>query len=45
MTEYQIALLKGDGIGPEIVESATAVLKKTGELSGFVVEVPHTQET
>ncbi|MBQ8075971.1 MAG: 3-isopropylmalate dehydrogenase [Oscillospiraceae bacterium] len=35
MTEYQIALLKGDGIGPEIVESATAVLKKTGELSGF----------
>ncbi len=26
--EFNIALLKGDGIGPEIVESAAAVLKK-----------------
>ena len=28
---YSIALLKGDGIGPEIVDSAVAVLKKIGE--------------
>lgn len=28
---YYIALLKGDGIGPEIVDSAVAVLKKIGE--------------
>ncbi|MDR1891388.1 MAG: 3-isopropylmalate dehydrogenase [Oscillospiraceae bacterium] len=29
-----IALLKGDGIGPEIVDSAVAVLKKIGEVFG-----------
>ena len=28
---YNIALLKGDGIGPEIVDSAIAVLQKIGE--------------
>lgn len=28
---YRIALLKGDGIGPEIVDSAVAVLKKVAE--------------
>lgn len=28
---YNIALLKGDGIGPEIVDSAVAVLKKIGD--------------
>ena len=32
--EYNITLLKGDGIGPEIVESAAAVLEKTGEKFG-----------
>ena len=31
---YNIALLKGDGIGPEIVESAVRVLKKIGEKFG-----------
>ncbi len=31
---YNIALLKGDGIGPEIVDSAVSVLKKIGELYG-----------
>ncbi len=31
---YNIALLKGDGIGPEIVDSAVAVLKKIGEKYG-----------
>jgi 3-isopropylmalate dehydrogenase len=28
---YNIALLRGDGIGPEIVDSAVEVLKKVGE--------------
>ena len=28
--EYRIALLKGDGIGPEITDSAVRVLEKTG---------------
>lgn len=32
--EYNIALLKGDGIGPEIVDSAVAVLKKVAEKTG-----------
>lgn len=31
---YSIALLKGDGIGPEIVESACRVLEKIGEKYG-----------
>lgn len=31
---YQIALLKGDGIGPEIVDSAVAVMEKIGEKYG-----------
>lgn len=31
---YNIALLKGDGIGPEIVDSAVAVLEKTGRKFG-----------
>ncbi|MBR1431227.1 3-isopropylmalate dehydrogenase [Ruminococcus sp.] len=32
--ELKIALLKGDGIGPEIVDSAVAVLEKTAEKFG-----------
>lgn len=32
--EFSIALLKGDGIGPEIVDSAVAVLEKTAEKFG-----------
>lgn len=31
---YNIALLRGDGIGPEIVDSACKVLQKVGELCG-----------
>ena len=29
--EYKIAVLKGDGIGPEIVDVTTKVLEKIGE--------------
>ena len=32
--EFQIALIKGDGIGPEIVDSAVRVLEKIGQKSG-----------
>lgn len=32
--DYKIALLKGDGIGPEIVDAAVAVLKKVGQKYG-----------
>jgi len=32
--EYQIALIRGDGIGPEIVDSAVRVLEKVGEKYG-----------
>lgn len=32
--KYNIALLKGDGIGPEIVDSAVSVLDKIGEKFG-----------
>ena len=32
--KYTIALIKGDGIGPEIVGSAVRVLQKAGEKFG-----------
>ena len=32
--QYKIGLLKGDGIGPEIVDSAVRVLEKVGEKFG-----------
>ncbi|WOC32005.1 MULTISPECIES: 3-isopropylmalate dehydrogenase [Caproicibacterium] len=35
MQTYRIAVLKGDGIGPEIVEQAVKVLKRAGEKFGF----------
>lgn len=38
MKEYRIAVLKGDGIGPEIVEQAQKVLDKAGEKFGFTVK-------
>ena len=38
MADYKITLLKGDGIGPEIVNQAVKVLDKTGEKFGFSIE-------
>ena len=38
MKTYKIALLKGDGIGPEIVNQAVKVLDKTAKKFGFAVE-------
>ena len=37
MKQYHIVLLKGDGIGPEIVTQAALVLQKAGEKFGFGV--------
>jgi 3-isopropylmalate dehydrogenase len=38
MNTYKITLLRGDGIGPEIVAEAIKVLDKAGEKFGFGVE-------
>lgn len=38
MADYKITLLKGDGIGPEIVSQAVKVLDKASEKFGFSVE-------
>ena len=38
MADYKITLLKGDGIGPEIVNQAVKVLDKAGEKFDFSVE-------
>ncbi|MEI6579755.1 MAG: 3-isopropylmalate dehydrogenase [Eubacteriales bacterium] len=38
MKNYRITVLKGDGIGPEIVDEAMKVLNATGEKFGFSVE-------
>jgi 3-isopropylmalate dehydrogenase len=35
---YKIALVKGDGIGPEVVNAAAAVLEKTGKVFGHTFE-------
>ena len=37
MRTYNIAVLKGDGIGPEIVNEAIRVLDKAGEKFGFAM--------
>ena len=44
--EFNIALLRGDGIGPEIVDSAVEVLKKTGDdvKKGDVIAILHTNK-
>ena len=35
MADYKITLLKGDGIGPEIVDSAVRVLEAVGKKRGI----------
>ncbi|MCR4935954.1 MAG: 3-isopropylmalate dehydrogenase [Oscillospiraceae bacterium] len=40
--EYRIALVKGDGIGPEIVDSAVQVLEKVGTRFGHRFRFPET---
>lgn len=41
MKEYNIVVLKGDGIGPEIVDEALKVLDATGEKYGFKFSYDH----
>ena len=38
MKNYKITVLKGDGIGPEIVDECVKVLDKAGEKFGFSFE-------
>ena len=38
MKRYTLALIRGDGIGPEIVDEAMKVLGKAGESFGFRIE-------
>jgi len=38
MQRFAVAVLKGDGIGPEIVDAALTVLKRVGELFGVSFE-------
>ena len=38
MKTYKIAVIKGDGIGPEIVSSAMKVLGKAADMHGFRLE-------
>ena len=38
MKEYKITLLKGDGIGPEIVNEAVKVLNKVAEKYQFSIQ-------
>jgi len=39
MKEYNIAVLEGDGIGPEVMEQALKVLFKAAELEGFEINI------
>ena len=41
MKNYKIAVLKGDGIGPEIVNEAMKALDAVAEKCGFTVEYDH----
>jgi 3-isopropylmalate dehydrogenase len=38
---YKIAVIEGDGIGPEIVKEAIKVLDRVAELEGFELEYSH----
>ena len=38
MKSYTIALMPGDGIGPEIIAEGVKVIEKAGELFGFKVD-------
>ena len=38
MKTYTLAVIRGDGIGPEIVDEAITILDKTGRLFGFQIE-------
>ena len=43
MKNYKITVLKGDGIGPEIVNECIKVLDKAGEKFGFAFDYDYEQ--
>lgn len=38
MDNYKVCLIKGDGIGPEIVDATVEVMDRVGELCGYHIE-------
>src|SRR3989304_1548457 len=38
---YRIAVIPGDGVGPEVVDEALRVLRRLQELEGLEVEIVH----
>jgi 3-isopropylmalate dehydrogenase len=41
MQTYRIAVLAGDGIGPEVMEQAVRVLQAAGKKFGFGLDLKH----
>jgi 3-isopropylmalate dehydrogenase len=41
VNEYKIAVIPGDGIGPEVTDEALKVLKATGQKFGFGIKTTH----
>ena len=41
MNDYRIAVIPGDGVGPEVAAVATATVRRAGEVFGFGVEYEH----
>ena len=39
MSDYTIAVIPGDGIGPEIIKAAAAILKQVAEMDGFTLNL------
>ena len=40
MTRYTVAVLPGDGIGPEVIAQAVAILNAVGDLYGYQIQTP-----
>jgi 3-isopropylmalate dehydrogenase len=41
MTRYTVAVLPGDGIGPEVTAEAVRILVAVGDLYGYQIQTPH----
>lgn len=38
MKTYKIAVIPGDGVGPEVLTEGMKVLKRVAELDGFIIQ-------
>ena len=41
MNRYQVAVVPGDGIGPEVIREAVKVLDRTATIENFKVDLNH----